>query len=164
MATPSQPIYLAVCQKHTQSTTAETLEALAEQCRKASKADPSPDLILFPEAYIGGYPRGATFGAAVGGRTAEGREQYLNYYKDAVDLGDTPEGAGEKWVKRELEGQEEGTSGRVRRGDGTREKLEQVAKETGIFIVTGLVERSGGTLYCAVVYVCPKLGGGSYAY
>lgn len=164
MATPSQPIYLAVCQKHTQSTTAETLEALSEQCLKASKADPSPDLILFPEAYIGGYPRGATFGAAVGGRTAEGREQYLNYYKDAVDLGDTPEGAGEKWVKRELEGQEEGSSGRVRRGDGTREKLEQVAKETGIFIVTGLVERSGGTLYCAVVYVCPKLGGGSYAY
>ncbi|EMD63560.1 hypothetical protein COCSADRAFT_37338 [Bipolaris sorokiniana ND90Pr] len=158
MATPSQPIYLAVCQKHTQSTTAETLEALSEQCLKASKADPSPDLILFPEAYIGGYPRGATFGAAVGGRTAEGREQYLNYYKDAVDLGDTPEGAGEKWVKRELEGQEEGSSGRVRRGDGTREKLEQVAKETGIFIVTGLVERSGGTLYCAVVYVCPKLG------
>ncbi|KAK6222139.1 carbon-nitrogen hydrolase [Colletotrichum higginsianum IMI 349063] len=158
MATSPPTIYLAVSQKHTLSTTPETLEALSQQCQKASKQDPSPDLILFPEAYIGGYPRGATFGAAVGGRTPEGREQFLNYFKDAADLGDTPEGAGEKWVKRELEGQEEGGAGRVRRGDGTREYLERVARETGIFIVTGIVERAGGTLYCAVVYVCPKLG------
>lgn len=158
MATTPQTIYLAACQKHTLSTTPETLEALSQQCRKASKQEPSPDLILFPEAYIGGYPRGATFGAAVGGRTPEGREQFLNYFKDAVDLGDTPEGAGEKWVRRELEGQGESDVSRVRRGDGTREQLERVARETGIFIVTGLVERAGGTLYCAVVYVCPKLG------
>jgi nitrilase len=27
-----------------------------------------------------------------------------------------------------------------------------------VFIVTGLVERAGGTLYCGVVYVCPRLG------
>ncbi|KAL0933265.1 uncharacterized protein CTRU02_212228 [Colletotrichum truncatum] len=158
MAATPETIYLAVCQKHTLSSTPETLEALSQQCQKASKEEPSPDLILFPEAYIGGYPRGATFGAAVGGRTPEGREQFLNYFKDAVDLGDTPEGAGEKWVRRELEGQEGGDATRVRRGDGTREQLEKVARETGIFIVTGLVERSGGTLYCAVVYVCPKLG------
>jgi nitrilase len=164
MATIPQTIYLAVCQKHTLSTTPETLEALSQQCRKASKEEPSPDLILFPEAYIGGYPRGATFGIAVGCRTPEGREQFLSYFKDAVDLGDTPEGAGEKWVRRELEGQEEGGVSRVRRGDGTRERLERVARETGIFIVTGLVERAGGTLYCAVVYVCPKLGGEYYIY
>ena len=164
MATTTQTIYLAVCQKHTLSSTPETLEALSQQCQKASKQDPSPDLILFPEAYIGGYPRGATFGAAVGGRTPEGREQFLNYFKDAVDLGDTPEGAGEKWVRRELEGQKDGDASRVRRGDGTREQLERAARDTGIFMVTGLVERAGGTLYCAVVYVCPKLGGEYYMY
>lgn len=162
MAKTPPSIYLAVCQKHSLATTRETLEALSRQCRKASKQDPCPDLILFPEAYIGGYPRGATFGAAVGGRTVEGREQFLSYFNDAVNLGDTPEGAGEKWVRRELEGQEEGGARRVRRGDGTREQLEQVARETGIFIVTGLVERAGGTLYCAVVYVCPRLGGEHY--
>ncbi|TGO57290.1 hypothetical protein BCON_0067g00110 [Botryotinia convoluta] len=156
MAAP-QTITLAVSQSHTLSTNAETLEALSQQCRKASKQSPSPDLILFPEAYLGGYPRGADFGAVVGSRDQKGREQFLNYFKDAVDMGDTPEGAGEKWVKRELEGQGEGGS-HVRRGDGTREELELVARETGIFIVTGFVERAGGTLYCAVVYVCPKLG------
>lgn len=160
MAAP-QIINLAVCQSHTLSTPAETLEALSQQCRKSARKIPSPDLILFPEAYLGGYPRGADFGTAVGARDPKGREQFLSYFKDAVDLGDTPEGAGEKWVRRELEGQEVSTSA-VRRGDGTREELELVARETGIFIVTGLVERAGGTLYCAVVYVCPRLGGGSY--
>lgn len=158
---PPQTIHLAVSQSHTLSTTAETLEALSQQCRKAAKQNPSPDLILFPEAYIGGYPRGADFGAVVGGRHPKGREQFLSYFKDAVDLGDTPEGAGEKWVSRELEGQEDSASG-VTRGDGTREQLELVARETGIFIVTGLVEQAGGTLYCAVVYVCPRLGGEYY--
>ncbi|KAM0137883.1 hypothetical protein ACHAO1_003768 [Botrytis cinerea] len=156
MAAP-QTLTLAVSQSHTLATTAETLEALSQQCRKAAKQSPAPDLILFPEAYLGGYPRGADFGAVVGSRDQKGREQFLNYFKDAVDMGDTPEGAGDKWVKRELEGQGEGGS-HVRRGDGTREELELVARETGIFIVTGFVERAGGTLYCAAVYVCPKLG------
>jgi hypothetical protein len=40
----------------------------------------------------GGYPRGATFGAEVGNRTKEGREQFLAYWRESVDLGDTPGG------------------------------------------------------------------------
>ena len=31
-------------------------------------------LIVFPEAFVSGYPRGVDFGARVGSRTAEGRD------------------------------------------------------------------------------------------
>ena len=31
-------------------------------------------LVVFPEAFVGGYPKGVDFGARVGQRTAEGRE------------------------------------------------------------------------------------------
>lgn len=74
-----------------------------------------------------------------------------------MDLGDSPGGMGEGWVRRD-EGRGSTGDGVVR-GDGTREYLERVARETGVFLVVGVVERAGGTLYCAVVYVCPGLGG-----
>ena len=48
----------------------------------------SPDLVLFPEAFLPGYPRGLTFGAVVGSRSEEGRELYARYYNNAVAVGD----------------------------------------------------------------------------
>lgn len=149
-----QTLRLAVSQAHTLKTTNETISALEKIVQKAASG--GVDLVLFPEAYLGGYPRTANFGAVVGGRDDSGREQYLQYFKDAVDLGDTPMGAGDAWVRKELAKPD---NGQGIRGDGKREELEKIAKDTGVFIVTGVIEKSGGTLYCAVVYVCPKLGG-----
>ena len=37
------------------------------------------ELVVFPGAFLGGYPKGLTFGAPVGTRTRAGREEFLRY-------------------------------------------------------------------------------------
>lgn len=143
---------VGVAQCHTQPTTPSTLSLLRTYTQRA--AAKSISILLFPEAFLGGYPRTCNFGAAIGSRTAEGRDQYLNYVKSCVDLGDTARGEEDLWLKRKLAVDEE----TGRRGDGTREYLEDVARETGVFLVVGMVERAGGSLYCAVVFVDPVKG------
>jgi len=84
------------------------------------------DLILLPEAYLPGYPRGLDFGALVGSRSPEGRDLWKRYYDNSVDVP----------------------------GPAT-ERLGQAAAEAGAYLAVGVTERdpdTRGTLYCTVLY------------
>ncbi|MER7796299.1 carbon-nitrogen hydrolase family protein [Microbacterium sp. NPDC096154] len=86
-------------------------------------------LAVFPEAFIGGYPKGSTFGAPVGIRTEAGREQYQRYAEGAVAI-DGPQMA----------------------------RLCEAARDLGLAIVMGIIERFGRTLYCTAVMIEPEAG------
>jgi nitrilase len=150
---PPFTIRLGTASPGTKATKKLTIVALQSIINKSSSL--GVDILLLPEAYLGGYPRGSAFGCKIGDRSAEGRNEFLEYWKQAIDLGDEggdSAGVGDKWVKRELGTKDE------QRGDGTREVLEGLAAETGVFLVVGCIEKAGGSLYCSVVYVCPKAG------
>ena len=80
-------------------------------------------LIVFPEAFLGGYPKGSSFGAPVGMRKPQGREDFRLYHAGAISL-DGPE----------------------------IELLAEATGETGAFVVIGVIERDGGTLYCTALF------------
>lgn len=88
-------------------------------------------LIVFPESFIPGYPRGFSFGTIVGKRTTEGRKLYSEYYDQSVDL--------------ESE-------------DLTR--LEDIAIKQKVYLVIGVTEKqsANGSLYCSMLYFSPKTG------
>jgi nitrilase len=83
-------------------------------------------LIVFPEAFVGGYPKGLDFGARVGSRTPEGREQFRVYYESAMEV-----------------------------PGPCCDVLGGLAREHAADLVIGVVERDGGTLYCTVLFFAP---------
>ncbi|MBC7977124.1 MAG: nitrilase [Myxococcales bacterium] len=83
-------------------------------------------LVVFPEAFIGGYPKGADFGARVGSRTPEGRKLFRRYFEGALDV-PSPDTA----------------------------RLGEAARLHQTWLVIGVIERDGGTLYCSVLFFSP---------
>ncbi len=41
-------------------------------------------LAVFPEAFISAYPKGLGFGARMGMRSSEGREEFRRYFESAI--------------------------------------------------------------------------------
>ena len=61
-----------------------TIEKASDFARDAAAR--GAELVVFPEAFIGGYPKGFDFGARVGSRSAEGREQFREYFDGALEI------------------------------------------------------------------------------
>jgi nitrilase len=61
-----------------------TLDRVAQLTAEAA-AD-GAQLVVFPEAFVSGYPKGADFGAVVGHRSAEGREWFRRYHDIQVKV------------------------------------------------------------------------------
>lgn len=112
----------AVAQVRAPADTASAVAAVAAFTARA--ADDGAQLVVFPEALLGGYPRGAWFGTVIGERTLAGREEFLAYSRGAVTV-PGPE----------------------------VDELCAIAIRHAMHLVVGLIERAGNTLYCASVTV-----------
>jgi len=95
----------------------------------AEAAAGGAELAVFPEAFIGGYPKGTSFGAVIGVRTEAGREEYRRYFDGAVTL----------------------------EGDEVR-RLVEASAEHRVHLVVGIIERLGNTLYCTALLISPDEG------
>ena len=71
----------------------------------------------------------STFGVTVGERSDQGRDEFLRYYNAAIEV-----------------------------PSSVTSELESISKETNIFLIVGVIERGGNTLYCTTVFIDPKDG------
>jgi nitrilase len=95
----------------------------------ADAARQGAKLVVFPEAFVSAYPKGLDFGARVGMRFPEGRDEYLRYFDSAVDV-----------------------------PSPSTDMLAQIARKNQITLLIGVIERAGGTLYCTVLFFSPEEG------
>jgi len=87
-------------------------------------AENKPDLVVFPEAFLPAYPRGLSFGTVVGSRQESGRDLWLRYWENAVEV-----------------------------PSSSVELLGKLAKKFHTYMIIGVIERGNtGTLYCTVLY------------
>ena len=84
------------------------------------------DIVVFPEAFVGGYPKGLDFGARLGMRSPEGREDFRRYYESAITV------PGPEMLE-----------------------IAELARRERLHLVVGVIERDGGTLYCTALMFGP---------
>lgn len=64
--------------------TPATIEKLGDLT--ADARENGAELVVFPEAFVGGYPKGHDFGAVVGSRTEDGRDWFQRYANGAMTI------------------------------------------------------------------------------
>jgi nitrilase len=89
----------------------------------AQAADQGAQLAVFPEAFVGGYPKGVDFGARVGMRLPEGRQAFQRYHAGAIAV-PGPQTA----------------------------RLGELARTHQMHLTIGVIERDRGTLYCTALF------------
>ena len=99
---------------------ATTEKAAALVARAAAEG---AGLIVLPEVFVSGYPKGLDFGVRVGTRSAAGRVAFERYAAGAIEV-----------------------------PGPTTARLGALAREHGVHLVMGVTERAGGTLYCTVLF------------
>lgn len=104
--------------------TPRTLERMQTLCERAQAE--RPGLVVFPEAYVGGYPKGLDFGARLGTRSPAGRDDFLRYWESAIDV-PGPE----------------------------TQRMGEFAAAMGSAMVVGVIERCAATLYCSALFFGP---------
>jgi nitrilase len=83
-------------------------------------------VIVFPEAFVPGYPKGLNYGLVVGARDAAGREEFRIYLDAAIDV-----------------------------PGPLTQRLGEAAAAHGAYVVIGVIERDGGTCYCTALFFGP---------
>src|SRR6185503_12741394 len=83
-------------------------------------------VIVFPEAFIGGYPKGLNYGLVVGARDPAGREEFRLHLESSIAVP----------------------------GPHTQ-RLGEAAEAHRVCVVIGVIERDGGTCYCTVLFFAP---------
>jgi nitrilase len=83
-------------------------------------------VIVFPEAFVPGYPKGLSYGLVVGARDAAGREEFRVYLDAAIDV-----------------------------PGPLTQRLGDAAAANGAYVVIGVIEREGGTCYCTALFFGP---------
>ncbi|XP_048534773.1 bifunctional nitrilase/nitrile hydratase NIT4-like isoform X2 [Triticum urartu] len=96
----------------------------------AEAAGYGSQLVVFPEAFVGGYPRGSTFGFGINismtNPKDKGKGEFQKYHAAAIDV-PGPEVT----------------------------CLAAMAGKYKVFLVMGVIEREGHTLYCSVLFFDP---------
>ncbi|WVF72183.1 hypothetical protein IAT40_006995 [Kwoniella sp. CBS 6097] len=101
-------------------------------------------LVMFPEAFLGGYPRHLDF--RIGARTDADRQWYSRYVAASVKI--PSDAVGKDWLAEQVE---------VSDDFWAFSELCKVAKEHQVHLSVGIIERSlvGATLWCCNLLIGP---------